>query len=665
MSVCLQFLTFKDVRKFIQVNTKCYETVKMLKVNPFFINSPSVEQFCQYFKTTTLNLLNFGIFDSKLFSFVECIKNPYFDEFFEENKEEIKALIPKIKSFDLNFGSVQTEFFIENATLFNNIQRIEGDIDEVVSFLKNYSNNGTIKNVSFPRVIQIDFQNNEHLEFSKDVVRRIKQLKSYIPDLSETKVYLGFGSHAKTEQKHMLSELQGINYSYYHISNSQCILLGDNFALAEGSICMDYVNHPTQHNHLFEMSYCDSCITYGAEEFCKDGVVWNIPSCTKTLEINSSASGYNIDMSRNIIFLFDMNNIINLSIVECENILFCHEFKSLKHLSIKECENICFNSQQMCRFNYCLDQLEQLHILNSEAIEVYLTSNSLQTLMIGDTDDYKIHGNIDNIKKLMILFSMNGILPNVSFENKEVLIEESNASFDNISPMEYMNISLNQFQKLMNSYINLPYDADVNKDMFIIRKFTTFSTNLSVVDNTFQNKDRIPFSDMIHLISYSFYHESNPKHQLVWSNGKQIQLPATIHYFEINIIGHAVIEIGLFNKSTYDLSIYEDSAIGWEKGTIGYHSDDGCLYFEDITGSPYGPKYGEEDENHVVGCGFNTSTNEAFFVCDGVKLKSKKITWKNIASEITIEDFEEFSINYGETPFVFDLAKAISGFNSN
>ncbi|KAL7714950.1 Uncharacterized protein QTN25_007672 [Entamoeba marina] len=116
MSVCLHFLTFKDVRRFILVNSKCHETIKMLKVNPFFVNSPSIEQFCQFFHPTTVNVLDIAIFDLKLFSNCECIKNPYFDEYINEKKDEIKSVIPMIKSFDLDSDSDQTNFFIKKCS---------------------------------------------------------------------------------------------------------------------------------------------------------------------------------------------------------------------------------------------------------------------------------------------------------------------------------------------------------------------------------------------------------------------------------------------------------------------------------------------------------------------------------------------------------------------
>ena len=53
---------------------------------------------------------------------------------------------------------------------------------------------------------------------------------------------------------------------------------------------------------------------------------------------------------------------------------------------------------------------------------------------------------------------------------------------------------------------------------------------------------------------------------------------------------------------------------GWEKYTVGYHSDDGQLFVESGQGKEFGEKYGQGD---IIGCGVNFIENNIFFTKNG------------------------------------------------
>lgn len=78
----------------------------------------------------------------------------------------------------------------------------------------------------------------------------------------------------------------------------------------------------------------------------------------------------------------------------------------------------------------------------------------------------------------------------------------------------------------------------------------------------------------------------------------QLRLDNTNHYFELEIQDSGKegwIAIGVA-KTTYPLHRHP----GWNKGSIGYHADNGFLYKEKGNGEPFGPTCSEGD---TMGCG--------------------------------------------------------------
>ncbi|KAL7714951.1 B30.2/SPRY domain-containing protein [Entamoeba marina] len=433
--------------------------------------------------------------------------------------------------------------------------------------MKNYSSNGTIKNLSFPRVIQIAFDGDNHLVFSEDVITKVKQLQSYIPDLNESKIYLGFCDHATPEEEPLLLQLQNIYYYYYQISKNTSNLLKENFSDANGQIVLRDVNYPNTYNDLLEKVYRDECIVYYAQNFCQDDVIWNIPSCIKTLKISNSRVVSRTPLPTST-FLFNMNNIIN--------------------------------------------KLEELHIRYCKNINIQLTTSTIHTLKINNSTNVELKGNLENVTQLYISYSKQCTFPKLTFDNKNVFIENSEISFSDKSVFDFLNFKLSKYKKLANSCLDLPYRSNQTL-MYRPRRFTTFSSNLKIENDSFINKNCLPLDPVAQLISNSFYDEFSSKNQIIWSNGKQIQVPALIHYFEVEIFDYAVVAIGLYDRINYMSQQHEEDTIGWDDYSIAYHSDDGHLYFGQGIGNPYGPIYGEDDKKHVVGCGFNTKTKEIFF----------------------------------------------------
>ncbi|KAK5109339.1 hypothetical protein LTR62_007108 [Meristemomyces frigidus] len=129
-----------------------------------------------------------------------------------------------------------------------------------------------------------------------------------------------------------------------------------------------------------------------------------------------------------------------------------------------------------------------------------------------------------------------------------------------------------------------------------------------------------------------------------------------IYYYEVTIMSRGkdgMIGIGF---STKKASLYR--LPGWENESWAYHGDDGYAFAMTASGKQYGPRFASND---VIGCGVNFRTGEAFFTKNGVYLgvafppiPSDKIS-KLHPSVGMKKPNEHLRVNFGQTPFVFDI----------
>ena len=99
-------------------------------------------------------------------------------------------------------------------------------------------------------------------------------------------------------------------------------------------------------------------------------------------------------------------------------------------------------------------------------------------------------------------------------------------------------------------------------------------------------------------------------------SSRPIPQTCNVYYFEVTIIGgneDGAIAIGL-TSDNFDSKRLRKRMPGWEKFTIGYHGDDGKLFYENEKGTVYGPNFGKGD---VVGCGVYLDNNTVFFTKNG------------------------------------------------
>ena len=157
-------------------------------------------------------------------------------------------------------------------------------------------------------------------------------------------------------------------------------------------------------------------------------------------------------------------------------------------------------------------------------------------------------------------------------------------------------------------------------------------------------------------LSSIFYFEA----RLESRNDRRLQRPNALQEEDNLPPPQACVAIGL-STGGFRLSQYQP---GWTEDSIGYHSDDGRLFFASGTdGTNFGPNYGNGD---VVGCGVHIPTMSVFFTKNGNLIgtaysiiSSEPRTYRCLYPTIGL-DSKEFTIQVsfgaGEA-FAFDISK--------
>ncbi|BFU20319.1 SPRY domain containing protein [Entamoeba histolytica HM-1:IMSS-B] len=148
------------------------------------------------------------------------------------------------------------------------------------------------------------------------------------------------------------------------------------------------------------------------------------------------------------------------------------------------------------------------------------------------------------------------------------------------------------------------------------------------------------------------------KIQMLWKDNNTVVLcPSLVHYYEVSIKGkseYCWISVGLSSTKT----MIRNHQIGWDKRTIGIHSDDGKVFNENgKVGLNCTTSFGPGD---VIGCGWNSTNKTVFFTRNGEMLDTFNYPHTVLNFGIGMKDFEKIEINTGERePFEFDLCSFV------
>lgn len=177
--------------------------------------------------------------------------------------------------------------------------------------------------------------------------------------------------------------------------------------------------------------------------------------------------------------------------------------------------------------------------------------------------------------------------------------------------------------------------------------FITFDDNVQFWPNVMQQRGPLIDFDVTAQASHPFLSlsEYNPQTRYV----EQSQ-----HYFEITVRqanAEVVMAIGL---CTRPYPIFRMP--GWNKFSVGYHSDDGHKFCDDATGGqPFGPSWTVGD---TVGCGYCPHTGKVFFTKNGTLLADYAFSGlrrHNYFASVGVDGPATISVNFGKLPFLFPV----------
>ncbi|KAI9829430.1 MAG: hypothetical protein M1819_006367 [Sarea resinae] len=127
-----------------------------------------------------------------------------------------------------------------------------------------------------------------------------------------------------------------------------------------------------------------------------------------------------------------------------------------------------------------------------------------------------------------------------------------------------------------------------------------------------------------------------------------------IYYYEVTVISKG--KEGLIGVGFSGPKVHLNRLPGWEPESWAYHGDDGFSFCCTASGKPYGPKFSTSD---VIGCGVNFRTGTGFFTKNGVNLGT---AFENLNKGTKLfpsvgmkKPGENLKVNFGQTPFMFDI----------
>ncbi|KAL7717574.1 B30.2/SPRY domain-containing protein [Entamoeba marina] len=588
MKVSLHLQTFNDIINFMLVCKKAEVAVISLKVNPFLRNSTNHKKFLSHFKVDTIKCNEINWFDPVFYEKVKYIRSPLWDDLKNEDMVIAKKLLPKITVLNLYHSIIRStdrnkvnNFFIKEATQFTNLEKIEGELDLLINFFKEYTQDGKIKYIKFPKQITIALIKNGLIFVNETFVNQMKQLLTYILNNGITEIDVIVYSHPSEENKYLLKELlktQRVNYHYVVISPNQTTFCEDCLCCVNGYVFVDGCVTGNKLNYLFEKSYPTTCVI---KNITYDSVLptWDIPKCISKLEINGLKPF--------------VKNLTNSYKIFNANISFIQE------LSLKELRYVNFPIEMV--------NLVKIKVEKSNNCRVILNSTKLEYISLREVENCSFINSIDSLKEMCINNVNNCVLPFVSFEKCLIRIEDSNDLYfgqkkingfddnneektkieliENVrSPMEFMGIGLTDFNKLITDCLIYPSKDYLNKLTkslkFTMRTFQPQTRRVKVDGNEIQ---RISYQgeNGVDLVISSKFYEENDDLEFTKTNKSESPFHSIIRYFEVEINIYSFISIGVVDSTEYEYG--EDRHVGWDMYSIGYHSYDGALYIENST----------------------------------------------------------------------------------
>lgn len=127
----------------------------------------------------------------------------------------------------------------------------------------------------------------------------------------------------------------------------------------------------------------------------------------------------------------------------------------------------------------------------------------------------------------------------------------------------------------------------------------------------------------------------------------------TQHYFEITVKGASPDVVMAIGLSSRPYPIFRMP--GWNKFSVGYHSDDGHKFCDDATGGQdFGPSWTVGD---TVGCGYSPDTGHVFFTKNGTMIAYAftGLVRHHYFASVGTDGPAMIHVNFGKSPFLFHV----------
>ncbi|KAL7711859.1 B30.2/SPRY domain-containing protein [Entamoeba marina] len=644
---------------------KCTDSIQALKVNPWLEGSREIELFLQHFQVETVNCHNYPV-QSIYF------KDSYYIRNYAVSNKSIIDESSLSKITNLNLNTLSNTLLIPFANKLKSVKTLEGNCDDISSFLKKQIDKPRalikkivlylhdIFNNSFnvTNVVSMSGCDNINIIYNKDYPDNVT-----VEKLSEFQQYSEVGSRINSNLKHRL-------------------------LTTNNSLIIETKNFQNQRNPFNEFSYAiDKCYA-SAIKIYSDGCYGNrINNPKNEWVIPQSILSASLTFQNEIHLHSAIKYLELLDLGKCDNITTNHQIQ-VNHLTIHEelicfdqflCSKItlkslkkgvskvcnhnvqevvvisCYETQFMfdalnlkrlnvfhsnyCRFEFLLNIIEDVACFNCNNIWFASYFEHLRHITTDFCDEINIKTSPHIQPTLSRLNSKN-----IFIEGREELIQiKSIEPFLSCKTTRFIRTSNSQLQKESQFSFKL---GNVNKTGVCVEK--------NIITNYKYSREKhflccpIPFTTE----KYTNFISTH--------NGLVVCENPTIHYYEVTIlptpkqylqmINLYIISIGFLNRTTYSSYAH----VGWEKGSIGFHSDDGRMFHENGHGKAFDDPFFDGD---IIGCGFIPHEQKVFFTRNGSIVNNDfiKVVEKVYYPSIVFNTAYSVSVNFGETPFAFDL----------
>ncbi|KAG0175102.1 Rsp5p-dependent ubiquitination, sorting of cargo proteins at the multivesicular body [Apophysomyces sp. BC1034] len=131
------------------------------------------------------------------------------------------------------------------------------------------------------------------------------------------------------------------------------------------------------------------------------------------------------------------------------------------------------------------------------------------------------------------------------------------------------------------------------------------------------------------------------------------------HYFEITVESMASDVLLAIGLATQPYPLFR--VVGWNRFSVGYHSDDGRKFCDDATGGQdYGPSWTVGD---TVGCGYQPEAGNIFFTLNGriIDYAFVGLEKHNYFASISADGPARVRVNFGQVPFIYAVGDSWAG----